>query len=42
MEKERFCDITLTTNTPDAAHIYEKLGFQYIFSGELKQQKKNT
>lgn len=30
MEKERFCDITLTTNTPDAAHIYEKLGFQYI------------
>lgn len=30
--KERFHDITLTTNTPDAAHIYEKIGFQKISS----------
>lgn len=25
-----FTDITLTTNTPDAIHIYEKFGFKYI------------
>ena len=29
-KKEGFNDITLTTNTPDAMHIYEKLGFQMI------------
>lgn len=29
-KKERFTDITLTTNTPDAAHIYEKVGFTRI------------
>lgn len=27
-----FTDITLTTNTPDAIHIYEKLGFEQISS----------
>ena len=27
---EHFNDITLTTNTPDAMHIYEKLGFRRI------------
>lgn len=27
---ESFNDITLTTNTPDAAHIYEKIGFVKI------------
>lgn len=27
---ESFHDITLTTNTPDAAHIYEKAGFKLI------------
>lgn len=27
---EHFNDITLTTNSPDAAHIYEKLGFARI------------
>lgn len=27
---EGFSDITLTTNTADAIHIYEKVGFQYI------------
>lgn len=27
---EKFSDITLTTNTADAIHIYEKFGFQYI------------
>lgn len=27
-----FSDITLTTNTPDAAHIYEKIGFEKISS----------
>lgn len=31
-KKEGFNDITLTTNTPDAAHIYEKLGFKKISS----------
>ncbi len=25
-----YTDITLTTNTPDAIHIYEKFGFKYI------------
>ncbi len=29
-KKEGFTDITLTTNTPDAKHIYEKCGFEYI------------
>lgn len=29
-KKEHFNDITLTTNTPDAAHIYEKFGFKKI------------
>lgn len=29
-KKENFNDITLTTNTPDAAHIYEKAGFKLI------------
>ncbi len=27
---EGFSDITLTTNTADAIHIYEKFGFRYI------------
>lgn len=27
---KRFNDITLTTNTPDAAHIYKKVGFKMI------------
>lgn len=27
---KHFNDITLTTNTPDAAHIYEKAGFRKI------------
>ena len=27
-----FTEITLTTNTPDAIHIYEKLGFKKISS----------
>lgn len=27
---EHFNDITLTTNTPDAAHIYKKVGFKMI------------
>lgn len=27
---ENFNDITLTTNTPDAVHIYEKVGFKSI------------
>ena len=27
---ENFNDITLTTNTPDAVHIYEKVGFKLI------------
>ena len=31
-KKEHFNDITLTTNTPDAAHIYEKVGFKKISS----------
>lgn len=25
-----FSDLTLTTNTPDAMHIYEKVGFRYV------------
>ncbi len=29
-KKENFNDITLTTNTPDAVHIYEKIGFTQI------------
>lgn len=29
-KEEQFNDITLTTNTPDAAHIYEKIGFKQI------------
>lgn len=29
-KKEHFNNITLTTNTPDAMHIYEKMGFQWI------------
>lgn len=29
-KKQNFTDITLTTNTDDAKHIYEKLGFKYI------------
>lgn len=29
-KKENFIDITLTTNTPDAVHIYEKVGFKLI------------
>lgn len=29
-KSEKFTDITLTTNTPDAKHIYEKFGFNYI------------
>lgn len=29
-KKECFNDITLTTNTPDAAHIYQKVGFKMI------------
>lgn len=28
--KQGYTDIVLSTNTPDAKHIYEKLGFQYI------------
>ena len=31
-KKKCFNDITLTTNTPDAAHIYEKVGFKKISS----------
>lgn len=31
-KKENFNDITLTTNAPDAAHIYEKVGFKKISS----------
>lgn len=30
VRNENFCEITLTTNTPDAKHIYEKAGFEYI------------
>ena len=29
-KNEGFNDITLTTNTPDAIHIYEKIGFKQI------------
>lgn len=29
-KKENFNDITLTTNTTDAIHIYEKIGFKQI------------
>lgn len=29
-KSENFNDITLTTNTPDAVHIYEKAGFKLI------------
>lgn len=29
-KKQHFNDITLTTNTPDAMHIYEKVGFERI------------
>ncbi len=29
-KKQGFDEITLTTNTPDAKHIYKKLGFKYI------------
>ncbi len=29
-KSNNFSDITLTTNTPDAAHIYEKAGFEKI------------
>lgn len=29
-KSENFNDITLTTNTPDAVHIYEKVGFKLI------------
>lgn len=29
-KEESFGEITLTTNTPDAKHIYEKSGFEYI------------
>ena len=29
-KEENFIDITLTTNTPDAVHIYEKVGFKLI------------
>ena len=29
-KEEGFNDITLTTNTPEAMHIYEKVGFQEI------------
>ena len=28
--KQGYTDIVLSTNTPDAKHIYEKFGFQYI------------
>ena len=31
-KKKNFMDITLTTNTPDAAHIYEKSGFHQTSS----------
>lgn len=31
-QSEGFTDITLTTNTPDAKHIYEKFGFKQISS----------
>lgn len=31
-KKEHFNDITLTTNTPDAIHIYEMIGFKKISS----------
>ena len=31
-KEENFNDITLTTNTPDAIHIYEKFGFKKISS----------
>lgn len=31
-KEEHFNDITLTTNTPDAVHIYEKFGFKMISS----------
>lgn len=31
-KKKNFTDITLTTNTPDAAHIYEKTGFHQTSS----------
>lgn len=29
-KSEHFNDITLTTNTPDAEHIYQKVGFKMI------------
>lgn len=29
-KQQGFTDITLTTNTADAKHIYKKLGFEYI------------
>lgn len=29
-EDKGFTEITLTTNSPDAKHIYEKFGFEYI------------
>lgn len=29
-KEQNFTDITLTTNTDDAKHIYEKFGFKYI------------
>ncbi len=29
-KEKRFTDISLTTNTPDAAHIYKKVGFKWI------------
>ena len=31
-QSEGFTDIMLTTNTPDAIHIYEKFGFKQISS----------
>lgn len=31
-KEENFNDITLTANTPDAVHIYEKIGFKKISS----------
>lgn len=29
-KEQGFTEITLTTNVPDAKHIYEKFGFKYI------------
>jgi GNAT superfamily N-acetyltransferase len=37
-KKEHFNDITLTTNTPAAAHIYEKVGFKNISNKYFLEQ----